>query len=258
MAYTEDQAAHLLLEERNIARELQELMLQTVFQGNSAADARVKEHLLHGAARRIRVLRRSIENVFYLFPPSAQCPLPRMDLDDVQINLHAFVINLSGIFDNWAWAYVLRHNLEAKIGGRMKVGLFLESTRRYLPSELRECLSSKESSGWHGDYLKSFRDALAHRIPLYVPPAQFTPAERERYSRLESEKVECIRAMNWARLEEIDREQPAIGAPCFTFLHSFAEDAAPTMLYLHPQILTDARSVVEVGVLFLKHWHEGP
>jgi hypothetical protein len=34
-------------------------------------------------------------------------------LADVQINLHAFVMNLYGIYDNWAWAYVLRHDLEA-------------------------------------------------------------------------------------------------------------------------------------------------
>lgn len=256
MTYTEEQASHLMSEERNVARELQELMLQTVVHGQSTPDARVREHLLHGAARRVRVLGRSIENVFSLFPPSAQRPLPKASLDDVQINLHAFVMNLSGIFDNWAWAYVLRHGLEAKLGSPRKVGLFLEATQKHLSRPLREYLVSKEASGWHGEYLKSFRDALAHRIPLYIPPAIFTPEDGERYNRLEYEKIECIKSMNWARLEEIEREQPAMGTPCFTFMHSFAEDAASTMLYLHPQMLTDARSIIEFGTLFLKHWHE--
>lgn len=256
MAYTEDQAAHFVHEERNVACELELLMLQIVMQGQATVDERVREQLLHGVARRIRVLGRSIENIFSLFPPASQRPLSKRALDDVQINLHAFVINLSGIFDNWAWAYVLRHKLEEKVGGRSKIGMFIESTRKCLPPKLRENLSSKEMSGWHGEYLKSFRDALAHRIPLYIPPAQFTLDDGERYKILENEKLECIKAMNWSRLEEIEIEQPLIGTPCFSFLHSFAENAAPTVLYLHPQILTDARSIIEFGTLFLEHWHE--
>lgn len=256
MGYSEQQAAHLTAEECEIARELQGLMLQTVLHGQAVTEPRVREQMLHGVARRIRVLERSIDNVFSLFPPSAKAPLPQQALDDVQINLHAFVINLSGIFDNWAWAYVLRHNLADCIGDRKKVGLFLRSTQKYLPQPLRDNLCAKESSGWHGDYLKSFRDALAHRIPLYVPPAQFSAEDGERYHLLEHEKAECIQAMNWTRLEEIEQEQPLIGKPCYTFMHSFTENAAPVMLYLHPQMLSDARSVLEFGNLFLQCWHE--
>lgn len=256
MSYTGQDAAHFMREQRSVARKLQGLMLQTVLQGEAATDARVKEHLLHGAGRRIRVLARSIENVFCLFPPTTQRPLPRNTLDDVEINLHAFVINLSGIFDNWAWAYILRHNLEAEVGGRRNVGLFMEATRKRLPSELREYLSSKESSGWHEDYLKSFRDALAHRIPPYIPPAQFTDEDGVRYNQLECEKVACLDEMNWLRLKEIEQEQSALGVLCLTFLHSFSEDAGPIVLYLHPQMLSDAHSIVEFGALFLKHWHQ--
>ena len=256
MAYTEEQAIHFIYEERNIAHELQELMLQTFLHGQETANARAREHLLQGVARRIRSLGRSITNVFELFPPTTKNPLPSGSLADVQINLHAFLINLSGIFDNWAWAYVLRHNLESKIGGRRNVGLFLESTRKYLPLELRENLSLKDSSGWHGDYLKSFRDALAHRIPPYIPPAQFTPDQGDQYNSLEVEKVDCIKSMSWTRLAEIEREQSEIGMPCLTFLHSFGENTAPAVLYLHPQMLTDARTILEFGNLFLKVWHK--
>ena len=254
MAYTEEQAAHLVEESSNVSRELQTLMLQTVMQGQTSTDKHVREHVVHGAARRLRTLERGISNIFALFPPSAHQPLPKAVVGDVQVNLHAFLINLSGIFDNWAWAYVMRHQLLERIGDRRGVGLFTDATRKYLPRELRDYLVSKETSGWHSDYLKSFRDALAHRIPPYIPPATFTPEDGEKYNHLESEKIECIKRMDWLRLEEIEHEQPLIGKPCFTFLHSYAEDDAPTVLRLHPQVLSDARTIVEFGSLFLEHW----
>jgi hypothetical protein len=256
MAYSEDQAAHLSDQQHAVVRELQELFLQIVVQGESATNARVREHLLHGAARRVGVIKRCIENVYTLFPPGASRPLHEDKLADVQINLHAFVMNLYGIYDNWAWAYILRHDLEEEIGGRRRIGLFIEATQKRLPTALRNYLSSTATSEWYEKYVKSFRDALAHRIPLYIPPAQFTPDEGEQYNRLEAEKVECITAMRWERLDQIWSEQTAIGVPCFTFLHAFSEDDPPSPILLHPQMLSDARSIVEFGMLFLKHWHE--
>lgn len=257
MAYTEEQSCHFTREKHAVDRELQVLMYQTIAEGRTASDARVLEYLVYGVARRIRVLRRSIEKVFLLLPPSAQHPVPCDSLDDVQINLHAFFINLSGIFDNWAWAYVFRHDLEAKIGDRRNVGLFNKATQSHLPHMLREYLESKETTVWHGDYLKSFRDALAHRIPLYVPPALYTLEDSNLYNHLEKEKVDCIKTLRFARLQEIEWEQPAIGDPCLFFMHSFADSQVPTQVYLHPQMLSDARSIAEFGTLFLKHWNEG-
>ena len=75
MAYSEDQAAHLSNQQHAVVRELQELFLQIVVQGESATNARVREHLLHGAARRVGVIKRCIENVYTLFPPGASRPL---------------------------------------------------------------------------------------------------------------------------------------------------------------------------------------
>jgi hypothetical protein len=49
------------------------------------------------------VLAQCIINIYRLFPPNLERPLSREALSDVQINLHAYVINLWGVFDNWAW-----------------------------------------------------------------------------------------------------------------------------------------------------------
>ncbi|HMO44979.1 MAG TPA: hypothetical protein PKB14_02990 [Rubrivivax sp.] len=235
---------------------LQQLQLRVVVQGQPLeATSRLREHLLHGAARRVGVIKRAVQNIYALFPPETERPLNPDILADVQINLHAFVMNLYGLYDNWAWAYVLKHGLETVIVDKRHIGLFREATQSKLPTVLREYLSSQTTTEWHEHYAKSFRDALAHRIPPYIPPAQFTPEEGNRYNKLENEKVECIKAHRWQRLEEIYREQAALGLPCLYFLHAYNEDSAPRFLHLHPQILSDAAAVVEFGNLFLEHWH---
>lgn len=257
MRYTQEQSEHLHRECKKVLGQLQDLQLKVVVEGQPLeVSSRLREHLLHGAARRVGVIRRSIQNIYALFPPETERPLSSDALADVQINLHAFVMNLYGLYDNWAWAYVLRHDLEAVIGDRRRIGLFIEATRSKLPKELRAYLSSPATTDWHEKYAKSFRDALAHRIPPYLPPAQFTTEEGQVYNALENEKVECIKAMRWERLEEIWREQAALGVPCLTFLHAYTEDTPPQPLILHPQVLSDGKAVVEFGRLFLEHWHK--
>jgi hypothetical protein len=68
MSYSEDQALNITNEKCTVVRELEQLLLQITLQGEASADAKVREHLLHGAARRVWVLKRCIENVFMFFP----------------------------------------------------------------------------------------------------------------------------------------------------------------------------------------------
>lgn len=230
-------------------------MLQTVVAGQELEGAGIKEHLLHGVARRLSVLKRSLENIYCTFPPTTNRPLEKNDLYDVQINLHAYVMNLYGIFDNWAWAFVHKHNLLRQVRGKHGVGLFNKNTTRFLPQILREYLANENISSWHEDYLKSFRDALAHRIPLYIPPSEVTKEEGQRYNELESEKINLIKTMQWGRLEKLYEEQSNIGRPSFMFIHSYEEGQQKPMV-LHPQLLCDGLAVVEFGTLFMAHWHE--
>lgn len=255
MAYTAEQVVDLQNGLSRVKADLQALTLNTVVQGQETEHPQVREHLLHGAARRLDVIGRTINNIFTSFPPETTRPLDKGALSDVQINLHAFMINVYGVFDNWAWAFVYRHALEDRID-RRGVGLFRDRTARFLPPALREYLGSEDTASWHEEYLKSFRDALAHRVPLYVPPAEFTPEDGERYYRLESEKVDLIKAMEWERLDEVWAEQAEIGSPSFFFIHSYSEEERPKAVRLHPQVLSDGGAIVEFGAMFLEHWHE--
>lgn len=256
MPYSAETILKLQRESEEVYQALQALQLRCVAQGQATGDVRAREHLLQGAGRRVGVLKRSLQRIYAIFPPSTVRPLQQDALADVQINLHAFVMNLYGIFDNWAWAFVLRHGLTAQVGGKMSVSLFKESTLKVLPDEIRGYLRAEGKTQWHDQYLKSYRDSLAHRIPLYIPPATFTPEEGERYNALEEEKVQCIGSRDFDRIDQIYVEQAALGVPCMAFLHSYSEDEALKPILLHPQLICDAMAVVEFGNLYFEHWHE--
>ncbi len=154
MAYSDALVARLTDERPVIVAELENLLVQCMLQGEASSRPRVKEHLTQGAGRRIMVLKRSVENIFTLFPLTTTRPLRSDRLSDVQINLHAFVMNLYGVFDNWAWAFVIRHDLEGKIR-RERVGLFSEQTKKYLPPSIKNYVSEPATSRWYDEYLKN-------------------------------------------------------------------------------------------------------
>lgn len=230
------------------------LKLNCVQHGQALPLSLARDHLVQGAARRIGVLDAAMETIFRLFPLSTSRPLASDTLATVQINLHAFLMNLFGVFENWGWAFVLRHNLLASVGGRQGVGLFSARTQQHLGPELREHLTSQGMETWHAEYLKNYRDALAHRIPPYVPPTEFTKEEGEQYQRLEDEKQLCLEAGDLKRLDEVNAQQAKLGRPSWRFLHAFSEDKPPRPVLLHAQVVTDALTVVDCGRVFLANW----
>ncbi len=241
--------------------EYYELAKSITVQGQSLTSDRTKEHLLHGVGRRIFVIRRAVENIFSLFPPDTTRKLSQDALYDVQINLQAFTMNLYGIFENCAWAFVIFHDLETDIGNWSGISLFRRETKRYLPKSLKNYLNTQDMKDWQ-KYIKSYRDSLAHRIPLYIPPANFTDDDAERYSTLEEERMECFRQFAEEngelalvdRVEQIAVELADIGSPTPVFLHSLTHADATEPIQIHLQMISDSRAIIEFVNLFLREW----
>lgn len=254
--FTAEQATNFHREYQEATSALDKLFLQAVLDGQNLESEQAREYVLHGLGRRLKLLKLCMSKIFRLFPPDSAKPLDPEDLHDVQISLHAFVMNLYGSFENMAWAFVYRHDLMVKIGDRKRVGMFMRSTQRFLPEPLATYLTSETMTKWHADYLKNYRDALAHRIPLYIPPATYTPAEGERYNELDRLEYEHIAAQRWGELERVREEKRGLGTACPMFLHAFAADGGSRPIYLHPQILCDVRTILEFGPIFFRHWHE--
>lgn len=230
---------------------LVELQSRHVMLGATHSGA-LAEHLTHGAGRRLSVLRRALTNIFRIFPPARPEKLNEEELSNVQINIHAYCINVAGIFDNWAWAFVLHHDLLEMVGGKHGVDLFKENLQKFLPPELaRQAKSMRE---WHAHYLKGYRDSLAHRIPLYIPPFWLTPQETEQYLAIEKERHELLFSGELERYESATAELEKLGKSAPVFLHSFEFGDKYRPVSLHPQVLADCATVVECGNVFLQHW----
>jgi hypothetical protein len=253
MPYSPDQIEALETQFTTIGADLLDLYATNAQFGQTLVSAGAREHLLQGVSRRLNVLRGCLVNVFDLFPVSATTPIGYERLYDVQINLHAFVINLCGVFDNYAWSFIYQHGLEAEFPNPRSVGIFTNKVQRFLPDAICDYLQAPDIRNWHRDYLKNYRDALAHRIPLYVPPSVLNPEKEARFRDLEAEINAAVRNHDWDRRDQLWEEQSQLGSPCFSFVHSFNETGASRDVLLHPQMLSDAMTVIAFGRIYLAH-----
>lgn len=254
MAFDAQQMEELKYARQDVCERLEKLKRLCVVNGRDQPNLRVREYLLQGAGRRAGVLKRTLENIFQVLPPDIDRIADPNAIADAQINLHSFLLNLYGIFDNWAWAYLFKHNLLSQFKARTEIGMFKPQVLARLPNELKDYLSSESMTTWYNDYLKQYRDALAHRIPVYIPPSVFSEEESTRYVKLEEEKLEALRSQQWLRIDEIYREQDSLGGPCLVFLHSLSSEEKSAPIQIHPQLVADARAVADFGEIFFNVW----
>jgi hypothetical protein len=95
------------------------------------------------------------------------------------------------------------------------------------------------------EYLADFRHALAHRIPLYIPPYAIPRDNLAAYHELERRKLHLLQQWDFHGIDQLEREQLALGAFQPWMQHSFTEGAKP--IPFHPQMLADFNTVDEVG-----------
>ena len=70
--------------------------------------------------------------------------------------------------------------------------------RSSLSTEFQQYL--KGADDWF-DYLGNFRHALAHRIPLYIPPYTISPDKEAAYQRLEAAMWQALKENDFAEHE---------------------------------------------------------
>ncbi len=201
---------------------------------------KAKEYLTQGVCRRLGIIKRSMENIFSLHPVDRTELLSPDEQSDLEINLHAFLIHTHGIPDNLAWVYVHENKLGLKAD---HVGLFRKETKKELPDKVREYVNSEAISGWHKTYAKNFRDALAHRVPPYIPPFVINPRNADRYNELQLQINTATARGEFGQVLELYEEQESIGQIALAYAHSLNE-ASP--MILHPQVIADARTVIEI------------
>jgi hypothetical protein len=211
------------------------------FQNQSA-----REFTQHGLSRRLNILRHSIDRVFYAIPLTETAPT-RESVLDATCYLQTFVINAFGSIDNLARVW-LAETRRAKPNGKplskndIGFGPKNEIARTSLPQEFQTYLASTDD--WFG-YLADYRHALAHRIPLYIPPKVLNNENTTEYQRIEALIEPAIRERDFVRWDVLMNEQAALGVFEPVMMHSYGEKAKPVRV--HPQMVCDYATVVEIG-----------
>ncbi len=251
MPYSESDAVVLETQRIKLAGEYYDVLQETLRQASRQANERVSEYLTYGVGRRLNIIELCTRRIFDLFPPDQDDVLPVDTTREVSILLQAFLMHVSGVFDNLAWAFILRHDLFDKIGGKdTLVGIFLRETRQCFPSALRDFVTAK-AVPWQRGYLKHFRDGMAHRIPLYVPPYTVNPEDHDAHRQMEEMKAELLIAGDWEGHEQVDAAQCRLGKPFPVFLDDFSR-----YVPFHPQLNADGALVLEFAKVFYSSWHE--
>lgn len=221
--------------------------LQKRFLRYSFQKERAKEFAHHGFIRRLNILARCIENVFSLIPPERVDPVERELRKDVEINIQASVFNVFAAADNLAWIWVIEKEVRQEDGSELPaswVGLRRNNSavRGSLPDSLREKIEGFDE--WF-DIVDEYRHALAHRIPLYIPPYNVDPRNEAAYAKLNTQKEIALFQGNSTDYERLQAEQKALEFFRPWMTHSFGEKARP--LVFHPQLLANFNTVEELG-----------
>lgn len=141
----------------------------------------------------------------------------------------------------WIWNYECNLNLQ-----KNKIGLTPEhkELRKTFSNEFQACLKTHDR--WIKKYLKDYRDTLAHRIPLYIPPFTLTQEEAKHYQELEKQKW---KSTDPASLSIIDEQQSLLGRFMPLMRHSFSESPEGE-IFFHPQVLADWSTIIELADKF--------
>ena len=103
---------------------------------------------------------------------------------------------------------------------------------------------------WNNNYLVNYRDALAHRIPLYVPPKHLTPEQVEREKEIEIKIRERIKAHDYDSVEKLRIEDENLGSPAPTFIHSLTSEK--NYIFIHNQVIIDFKTIEEITLNYCK------
>lgn len=240
LSYSEEYATTLQSSFDELSRRYRDLQFDLIKIAQEYQSTKAKEHMVHGVCRRIGIIFSTIENIFEIFPPSRTEKLSKKERSDIDINLHAFFININGLLDNIAWVFVYKNKeITGKMLKRHDVGIYKKKTLAILPNDLKELIGSAEIKSWHNKYSKNYRDALAHRIPLYISRSVLTETEANELRQLEREElaVDFSQPEGRERAQQILIEKERLGSICNWFSHSMDDEGKPVLM--HPQLLND-------------------
>ncbi|MCC7251607.1 hypothetical protein [Hyphomicrobium sp.] len=211
-------------------------------------NARAREMAHHGFVRRLRSIATCVHNVFGELPPGQAEPPDDEVRHNAEVNVQASVVHAYGACDNLAWVWVCERNITQASGAPLPdqwVGLKPgnNAVRNSFSAEFRAHLATFDP--WFNEYLKDFRDALAHRIPLYIPPYVVFAADADKYKQLEQDEMQALLHGDLDLATQLKAQRDELMHFRAWMQHSFVEEAG--RVGFHAQLLADFNTVVDLG-----------
>jgi hypothetical protein len=243
MYFTEEVLKDLAREYENVPRKHAALM--KAYLARAYREDRGREFAQHGFLRRVKSMARSITNVFTLLPPEKSDLPTSEERHDAEMNIQAFLFNTFAPTDNLAWIWVSEKNIRKPDGSELanrEVGLRKARIRQSFSAGFQEYLQTLDP--WFG-HLEDFRHALAHRIPLYIPPYMVDPKNEKAYRELEAGMNAAALRYDFKERERLAAEQKKLTFFRPWMTHSFTENAKHVVF--HAQLLADFNTIDELG-----------
>lgn len=154
-------------------------------------------HLRRGLGRRLGFIGRNYQFLIDELGKNGDTPLRGTFCSDIQIHLNSFYVHLRGSLDNLAWLYIFKKFPQASEDTpqyRKYADLFRADFLRLIKDDypkIHKTVSGR--TDWH-DRLKSLRDPIAHRVPIYSPPAFWTKEDQTNFESSDNiqKEIQCI------------------------------------------------------------------
>lgn len=198
----------------------------------------------HGFLRRCLTLSFCIEKIYKICPPQKK-QISSEEIEELTVYLQAGIFNTFGALDNLA--HVLNEQLNLNIK-KEYIGLAPanKSMRKCLDPRFQAKLQEFDNNQWF-DYLVDYRHALAHQIPLYVPPYVIPRESLAEYDDLSKQWEQALIERKFDTAEEIEKRREKLGYFDPFFAHSRLKK--PKLMLFHSQILQDWGAIKVISEL---------
>jgi len=218
------------------------------------ADPFAEKMARQGFLRRLKTLAFCVREAFATIPPGADAIPSDTKLQQCTVCIQAFVFNVFGCMDNLAHLWIRERGIKQANGNdipllRIGLGEKCKDVRKSLSQDFQEYLSSERMKTWF-KYHESYRHALAHRIPLYIPPHGVKQSDVPAYEELERQKSMAMARVEMDEYQRLDKEQKKLAVFQPFMQHSW--DEISPIMYFHAQLLADYETVVDFGRRMLK------
>jgi hypothetical protein len=132
-----------------------------------------------------------IHNVFTMLALEKEEIPSRTQIFDATIRIQAFLVNAYGCIDNLARIWIHEKPVTTERGKPLpkgEIGLAVHHTR--VRTSLSPAFQDYLKTLWL-TFMGNFRHALAHRIPLYIPPYAVRPQDEAAYKEIEQKMMEA-------------------------------------------------------------------